>query len=828
MFVAHRLDRCCAGTLISARSPPQESPSRRRSTESTPLESSAVTSDSLVSRLHSALLDRLIAWKGGILLAGLISVIVAMPIAGRLALDQSIESFFAPDDPLIVAWRDSKAWFGGDEFILVAYEDPELFAERPSSPGAAEPAPQDDSAAAGAEDAPEQSPLARLKEFAAALGAVPGIALDGTQSLESLLHPKFGMTVAARILARAYARMRQEDILEFGEHLVISHDRRTTAVILKLLPEAESPVPRAETFARIRQIAAAHNPPAFVAGEPIQVHDMFRYVDEDSRLLGWASSGLLMLMILLLFRSLRWVLLPLLVVHVSLVWTKAVLVLSGMHLSMVSSILTSLVTIIGIATVTHITVNYRERRLTLPRVEAFRETFRQLGPPVFWTCTTTAIGFGALLSSQILPVRSFGLMLALAAMLVLAACFVILPGGVLLLRYDSDPRPTLAEARLVWLLQRLSSGVDRHPRRWLVNLTVLTAAAGVGLGFLRVETDFSRNFRESSEIVQALRFFETRMGGVGTWEIDFPWSEGVTDESLQPLRELAERLRNLRLPDGAGLTKVIALSDGIDFAPGTSLEQKLERLNAIQPQFVPSLYNAEAGRMRIVLRALEQKPAEVKLALIDLVVRTARETFPDARATGFYLLLARIISSLLQDQLVSFLLASLGIAVSMTIAFRNVWIGLISLVPNIFPLVLVIGGMGWIGVPINIGTAMIASVSMGLTVDSSIHYISGYLRARRRGDSYTEALRSTHGTVGVAMVFANVVLAVGFLVLSLSNFVPLIYFGVLVSLSMIGGLTGALVLLPLLMRWAPIALPAAATPAVAAESPVPAEPSADV
>lgn len=787
-----------------------------------------MTSDSLVSRLLSTLLDRLIAWKRGILLAGLVSVIVAMPIAGRLELDQSIESFFAPDDPLIVAWRDSKEQFGGDEFILVAYEDPELLAARTSFSAVAESAHPDDPETRGAKDEPDQSPLARLKAFAAALGAVPGVAPDGTQSLESLLRPKFGTTVAARILARAYARMRQEDILEFGEHLVISHDRRTTAVILKLLPEAESPVPRAETFARIRQIAAAHNPPAFVGGEPIQVHDMFRYVDEDSRLLGWASSGLLMLMILLLFRSLRWVLLPLLVVHVSLVWTKAVLVLSGMHLSMVSSILTSLVTIIGIATVTHITVNYRERRLTLPREAAFRETFRLLGPPVFWTCTTTAIGFGALLSSQILPIRSFGLMLALAAMLVLAACFVVLPGGVLLLRYDSDPRPTLAEARLVQFLERLSRAVDQHPLRWLVGFALLMAVTGVGLGFLRVETDFSRNFRDSSEIVQALRFFETRMGGVGTWEIDFPWSEGITDESLQPLRELAERLRKLRLPDGTGLTKVIALSDGIDFAPGAGVPQKLERLNAIQPQFLPSLYNAEAGRMRIVLRALEQKPAEVKLALIDLVLRTARETFPEARATGFYLLLAQIISSLLQDQLVSFLLASLGIAISMTIAFRNVWIGLLSLAPNVFPLVLVIGGMGWIGVPINIGTAMIASVSMGLTVDSSIHYISGYLRVRRRGADYTEALRSTHGTVGVAMVFANVVLAVGFLVLSLSNFVPLIYFGVLVSLSMIGGLTGSLVLLPLLIRWVPIALPADATPAVAAETAVAAESPAEL
>jgi hypothetical protein len=511
-------------------------------------------------------------------------------------------------------------------------------------------------------------------------------------------------------------------------------------------------------------------------------------------------------MILLLFRSVRWVLLPFLVVHVTLVWTKAILVASGMRLSMVSSTLTSLVTIIGIATVTHVTVNFRELRVVLDRTAAFKETMLRLGPPIFWTCVTTAIGFGSLYSSQLVPVQSFGLMLALAAMMVLIVCAVILPGGVLALRFDGDPRPTLAEAELVRFLRHIGRGVDRHPRSWLIGLMLLMVVTGAGLLQLRVETDFSKNFRDSSEIVQALRFFERELGGAGTWEIGFPAPQEITEESLEPVRQLAQELRNLRLEDGTQLTKVIALSDGVDFAPGLGVAQKIERLTAIQPEFIRSLHNRETGQMRIVLRALEQQPAEVKLALIDRVTHTARKYFPEARPTGFYLLLSHLIHSLLKDQLVSFLLASAGIFVCMTIAFRNVWIGLLSLLPNLFPLVLVIGGMGWFDVPINIGTAMIACVSMGLTVDSSIHYIAGYLRSREAGASYAEALKETHGTVGVAMVFANLVLALGFLVLALSNFIPLVYFGVLVSLSMLGGLLGALVMLPLLLRWVPVSV----------------------
>jgi predicted RND superfamily exporter protein len=122
----------------------------------------------------------------------------------------------------------------------------------------------------------------------------------------------------------------------------------------------------------------------------------------------------------------------------------------------------------------------------------------------------------------------------------------------------------------------------------------------------------------------------------------------------------------------------------------------------------------------------------------------------------------------------------------------------------VIPILLVVGGMGWFGIPINLGTAMIASVSMGLTIDSSIHYLVDYRRARELGMDHAEATRDTHAGVGRSLVFSNVALMIGFSVLCLSNFIPLIYFGILVSFAMLGGLLGNLVLLPLLLKWVPL------------------------
>lgn len=704
--------------------------------------------------------------------AGVATLLAAWP-ASRLRLNESIETMYAPDNPHLQAYLRSKRLFGGDEFVIVAYRDPHLFAE-PNQ--LSEQARQD------------------LQEFSEKLSAVPGVRPKATQHLADALKFPWG----------------RSRTVQFLEGMLVGSDRQTTAVVLRLQKTDDAPVPRPTTFARIRELARSHDPPACVVGEPMQVNDMFRCVEDDGRTLGLASSGLLMLVIFVLFRNLRWMILPLAVVQVTLIWTRAALVVSRMELSMVSSMLSSLVTIIGIATAMHITVRFRELRREMDRMDradALRQTLHELIGPIFWTCATTAAGFGVLLSSSIQPVRSFGVMIGLATMLVLVAVATLLPGGILLGRRQSDPGQAPAEGKLVRLLGRLNDLVRRHPLAFGLASLLLFGFTTAGLFRLRIETDFSRNFRAESPIVQSLDFVETHLGGAGNWEVNFPAPEPLTAEFFDQVRALCEELRTLRRDDESKLTKVVSLSDGLDFVPTRllfstlSLDRRLGMLDAVQPEFIPTVYNAEQGRMRIILRARERQPSEAKLALIAEVERTARKYFPDAEATGLFVLLAHLVMSLMDDQLVSFALATVSILLLMTVAFRSFRIGLISLVPNIFPIVLVIGSMGWLDVPVNIGTAMIASVSMGLTVDSSIHYLTGYQRARRRGLDLHAALRETSQGVGLPLVFANVALVIGFSVLTLSHFIPLIHFGVLVSAAMLGGLIGNLILLPLLLRW---------------------------
>ncbi|MDA1016810.1 MAG: MMPL family transporter, partial [Planctomycetota bacterium] len=707
---------------------------------------------------------------------GLAMVAVSIPLARQLRFDQSIEALYAAGDTQLLDYLESKSLFGGDEFVILAFNDPGLFREDGVT----------------VSDASAK----HLREFAGQLNRIEGVNAASTQQVADAMKS----VKLLRFIPNGTAKVRR-----MVDTVLVGPDGDVASIILRLKPETPD-LPRGETIARIREVADSQPTAVAIVGEPVQIHDMFRYVENDGAVLFQVSVALLAGVIFLFFSSVRWMLLPLIVVMSTIVWTQALLVVSAVELSMVSSMLNSLSTIISVATVTHITVRFREHRAALDRVAALRVTFAELLPAITWTCGTTAIGFAALLSSRILPVQSFGLMMAMATGLVLVATVVLLPGGILLGEFQSDPHVAYGERILGRFLGGITDGVDRFPKSILAGFALIIVVSLVGLGRMTIQTDFSKNFRESTPLVQSLRFVEERLGGAGTLEVNFPAPKALTDKYLDRVRRVTDRLRQLE--STTGLTKVASITDGLELVPeipfflGT-VQKRLDVIRGLQPEFESSLYNSKRGRMRILLRAREQQSAEDKNRLIESVQAVTEQEFPDAKVTGIYVLLTFIIDSLLVDQTVSFVIAAAGIAIMMTVAFRSFRIGLICLIPNAFPILIVIGILGWLNEPINLGTAMIASVSLGLTVDSSIHYISGYRRARRvLGLNHLDALRATHQGVGRALVFANMALIAGFSVLTLSSFVPLIYFGVLVSVAMIGGLIGNLVLLPILLKWA--------------------------
>jgi len=782
---------------------------------------------------------------------------------------------------LVEPYKKLKRTFGGNEIVMAVYRDENLMAEDGSGIEQLGRLSDRLSKVAGVQE------VLSLAEIDAALKQVGNSAQNEIEKLHPVLQNAVRRLMADEMTAESIVQRDSELAARFRELFVgYTHgpDEKTAAITCMLEPEDTSEVPRRKTIDDIRSVIGEFRkenpnfPPVMIAGEPVMVVDGFRYVEEDGLRLGWSSTILLALTIILCFRSIRWVIIPIAVVQLTLILTRATLVWGNLQMSMVSSMLTAIVTVVGVATVVHVIVRYREARLNnLDQRDALRQAITLLAIPVFWACTTDAVGFLSLLVTNVGPVRDFGVMMAVGSLLVLLSVALLLAGLAMLrlpkmlARFDSDPQRAWNEDLLDRQLGLPLKWVERQPMLVGVGVLILAIVIAAGVFRTEVESDFTKNFRSGSPLVRSYDFVETNLGGAGVWDVVLPAPRELDWEYLHQVvlleRELREELgSNDNRP--TGLTKVLSIANAVTAASPVDLESAMlprpfsERIfgrialsfvrgiegssdfeNLIRDRivdrilvemqqnasesmktFVGALHNEDPeleGKYyyRIMLRAPERQSSAEKQQLIndvrELVDRQLQTPAwqellaelpkdeegnqPTAEVTGFFVLLTYLVDSMLADQWKAFAVAAFFIALMMFAAFRNPLQAIVALVPNATPIVMVLGLMGWLGIKINMGAAMIAAVSMGLSIDSAVHYITSFRRARTAGKTVHESLVEVQQRVGRALFFSTLALIVGFMVLCFSHFVPTIYFGVLVSLSMLGGLFGNLLVLPLLL-----------------------------
>ncbi|MFM1995623.1 MAG: putative rane protein YdgH [Planctomycetota bacterium] len=728
--------------------------------------------------------------------AGMLLAIASVGLSRRLEFSRSIEAMFDRTDPALVPYRLVGRAFGSGEVVLAAYDDPELFT------------------AAGME---------RLRHLRDTLGRVPGVA-----STTSLADTPLGDRVIDAEQSPAARRL-----LALLEGYVVGADHRTAAVacVLSAPPPGSArtvAVSRAATIDRLREIMA-QQPSGTVAGEPVMLRDGFAMLERDGNLLGTASGILAGGVLLISFRSLRWLVVPLAVVLLALWSTRGVLALVGLKLTMVSTMLSAMVTVVAIATVTHVIVEFRRRREEgLPAPEALEQSLAVLFWPVVGSIATDVVGFGSLIASRVGPVHDFGIMTSVGAAMVLVAVALALPFLALWGRFDADPKRAWGEQALDLGLDSLVRRVVAHPVPILLGSLALVAAAVAGMRWLEVETDFTRNFRRSSPVVASYDMVESRLGGAGVWDIVVPAAQPVDGRALAAVARLERRLlEEVVVPDGdgrptAGLTKVMSLASVLEAISPVPLERlegsalggwlvtgAVDMLRKQLPQLGSSLVGTDPDDgstwLRVMLRSRERQPAAAKRAIIEQVGRIVAEESPaaadgrKAAVTGFFVLLAQLVDRMLADQWLTFLLAAVGIFLLLAAGFQSGLIAALALVPNALPIFVVLGLLGWAGEPVNMGTAMIAAVSMGLSVDSSIHYIAAFRRRLATGGTIAAAIDAAHQSAGRAMVFSTLALVVGFLALCTSGFIPTVSFGALSCLALAGGLAGNLVVLPVLL-----------------------------
>ena len=605
------------------------------------------------------------------------------------------------------------------------------------------------------------------------------------------------------------------DLFSQYTHL-IDHDRAAVVAILEIDHGPETIVQIKQLANRLSRDFAPHVSEVALVGEPVLVHDGFSLIEKDGVRLATLTVGLLSLVVLISLADLRLMLLLAVIVLWSLTITKACMVELGIGLSLVSNVLTAVVTVVAVTTVLHLGIRFRNAlRRGWDRKRASQRTLTILLLPIMWTCATDAVGFAALSASRIVPVQQFGVMIAVAAMAVCVATLLFSPVVLML--------PSLAwnhsnnDAFKTWLRRRCLRAAHwfvEHRFQTIGVSLVVIAACTVGTWQAETETSFLRNFRDHSPIASAYQQVESNFGGAGVWDVSLPAPDQIDAKYLDLVSRLEDDLKAINV-SGHQLTKILSIADVDQVAAKAPLLSfaapsfRLAGMRLKMPVFFDALLTKrpQNRRLRIMLRSHEHLDADEKTELIRQVEETVSEHTQSptwkamcgdqpAAVSGYYVIMARLVKHLASDQWRCFLWSGAFVWLILVIANRSLVLATAALVPNLLPIFLVLSLLSLLGDKINLGAAMIAAVSIGLSIDGSVHFLASYRRHRAAGHSKEMAAVVGAGRVGVPVVFATAALVIGFAILANSDFVPTSTFGLLAAVTMTTGTIINLTLLP--------------------------------
>ena len=607
------------------------------------------------------------------------------------------------------------------------------------------------------------------------------------------------------------------------ERRLISRDRRIAGIPV-FLASADGDYGRTQRSIRaIEAFLAAHPPPAKVevrlGGLPHLRSAITESMRSDRRVLIPLTIGLCAFFLLLSFRWWVGVFLPLLTVGFTCLIVVGGMGWAGQPMNILNNILPPLLIIIGISDAIHLVARYREERWRgLSREEACRMTVRTMALACFLTSLTTAVGLGSLAISRTPMLRDFGITAAIGVMAAYVLTFLVAPAVLMLV---PAPAPQGARIRGAWIepvLMRLTAFVLRRPWKVLLASLILTLGAALLARGIDVDSALLDQFDAKDPIYQTTRLLESEMEGVRPFEVHLRFEESAGFYDPKALQALAEVQRWAAAQEG-----VISTSSASDLLHEAwamlAADPSLRRRAFTRDAEIRSLAMLLGERPRSPLKqylSADGRQARLQIRLRDI---GARRTLSFARKLEHQLLgqqkelpglryaftgdaysSSQGLDNVVYDLLGSLASAVIIIFVFLSLAFRSLRLGLLSIPSNLIPLVGTMAYMVLRGIPLNAATMIIFSITLGLSVDGSIHLFARFREERRGAESIDVALlRSVRGT-GRALVVSCLTLMGGFGVFLISSFVPVRNFGELIAITITTCLFAALIVQNALLK----------------------------
>lgn len=581
----------------------------------------------------------------------------------------------------------------------------------------------------------------------------------------------------------------------------------------------------------------------FIGGVSMISNDIIGFVKSDLKIYGLLLVAMLMAVLWFVFGKIRWVIIPMIVSIFSIVATAGILGMFGLEVTVVSSNFIAMQLIITISIVIYLIVRYRELNNNNPKSTQYRlvtNTMLSKLNPSFFSVATIIAGFSSLILSGIEPIMNLGYMMSAGALISLVIIFILFPSILLVLGKSPEKQNNTQVTKRV--MSAISDYVRNHSKLiFIVSLAVVIFAVS-GASKIIVENSFINYFKSDTEIYKGMKVIDEKLGGTTPLDIIIQFKDdgAVASATVKPTAseddfsdfesEFASEANDPKywfsqdkvetitavhkyLEGIPEIGKVQSLASLLELGEMLNKGKKLDditlallytRMPKREYKIVMSPFvNIEKNQARISTRIIDSNQNLRRDELIKKINKDLSNIIEDKEITyktsGLMVLYNNMLQSLFESQILT-LGTALGIIFLMfAISFRSIKDSLIALMANIVPISIIFGIMGWFHIPIDVMTITIASISIGIGVDQSIHFMHRYKIEFAKDRDYMAAMRRTHASVAFAMTFTSLAIILGFSVLMLSNLVPTILFGFLTVIAMFAVWISSIFLLPALI-----------------------------
>ncbi|MGY0636452.1 MAG: efflux RND transporter permease subunit [Paraglaciecola chathamensis] len=558
----------------------------------------------------------------------------------------------------------------------------------------------------------------------------------------------------------------------------------------------------------------------YLGGAYVLGQQMIDIIQSDLTIFGSAIGLAICVILFLLFRKIRWVILPLLCCGLSVILTVGLFGLLDLRATVISSNFIALQLILTLAVVVHLIVEFRQREEAddeASQQALLRQTFINKFKPCLYAGITTSVGFASLIFSGIQPVVSFGWMMIVAMGVSICVSLLLFPAVLASFKRKGDSH----ESRFSrYIVSSISGFTLKFPT--FIVLTTLVVGGGAIFGILKldVENSFLNYFKESTQVRTELEFIDQEFGGSTPLDLIYTIPEDERPDDLVMSAKTIQTLQKIqhvmRQYDATGnITSVVNFTElAKKINQGKPLtEYELTVIyklldESLTDQLLGAYFNPENNQLRISTRIQDSTENFNRAEFLE-TFRSDLDMLdisPDSYSlTNLFVLYQDILQRLFASQIMTLGLVFCALFVVLLVIFRSIKVALIAVLPNILTTLVILGVMGWLSIPLDLMTITISAIAMGIAVDDTIHFVHRYLEELNGRNSHNDAdnqaaIDKTFKSVGYALIYTTTIIAIGFSLLSFSDFVPSILFGLLTSLAMLLAFITDTTLLPVLLK----------------------------